>query len=755
MQIAIRRSHLASLAYTAVALAVLLAFSQLFFFYFRDNFSTHYPIKVVSAEAFGRLEIPYWNFAAGGGQPLAGNPNTLTFYPDNLLYLLLPAPMAFNLHFLIHLIVGGWIIRLLARRQGCEEGTARLVAVIYVLSGPVISSLAFYNLVTAVALIPLSFLVIEQFAEAPQWRNALLLGAVFGLLAVAGEPVTIAGAALAGTVLAAFRLRAAPRPAVLVISRGFAAVAVAVVIALPLLVAYSEIAAEVERSTWRFSTETVLAASLSWEQLAESLVGPFRGLITDLGPGGYRANPAAVGWPPLFISTFLGALVLPAIFTRGPSTAPYRWIVLILLFFALGRHNTLVEKLVDLVPSARIIRYPEKFALPLTVAAVLLLAGWLSSRQRSGGERAGAIAGILLVLGAVAYGLTSEGMLSGPSKRRLLLGGLIAVALLIGAMLADRIRGARGAVIVLTILPLAYWAARTAAVDWWEPYRQPSPLLEPAVEPWSRVARPLEPDFSRRDERERYRAKARMLDPLFGSVHGLRYALDRSPDAMYFSMSRIVNERVEAALLPLQLRYLRLAGCSTLITRQVLHHPALQPVATMDVGGKPVNRYAVLGAQPYVRAVHEIVPVRSVQQAVERIESPAFKEAETAIASATLGRFPTSAATIRSVTRHGQEVQIRVGSQQGATLIINETYFSSWNVRGVDQRSGTEQSLTIFPANLDRLGVVVPSGEWSLRLRFGRRRHLVVASWWLSAAVLLGAAMAARFSKNRTAAPAR
>jgi len=77
------------------------------FFFFRDNFSTHYPIKVISARIFRVGEIPYWNFYDGGGQPLAGNPNTLTFYPDNFLYLVLPAYVAFNLHFLLHLVAAG------------------------------------------------------------------------------------------------------------------------------------------------------------------------------------------------------------------------------------------------------------------------------------------------------------------------------------------------------------------------------------------------------------------------------------------------------------------------------------------------------------------------------------------------------------------------------------------------------------------------------------------------------------------------
>ncbi|MGZ5477931.1 MAG: hypothetical protein ACXWH1_15725, partial [Thermoanaerobaculia bacterium] len=121
----------------AAVIAAVLA-STFGFFFYRDNVSTHYPIKVLSATSLRSFEIPYWNFADAGGQPLAGNPNTLTFYPDNLLYLLLPAHIAFNLHFLLHLAMAFFAVRALTRSD--------FAAAMYVVSGMAISATAFYNL---------------------------------------------------------------------------------------------------------------------------------------------------------------------------------------------------------------------------------------------------------------------------------------------------------------------------------------------------------------------------------------------------------------------------------------------------------------------------------------------------------------------------------------------------------------------------------------------------------------------------------
>jgi hypothetical protein len=299
------------------------------FFFFRDNFSTHYPIKVLSASAFRAGEIPWWNFADGGGQPLAGNPNTLTFYPDNFLYLLLPPHVAFNLHFLLHLIFGWLAMKALTR--------SRFASWLWVLSGVAISALSFYNLVTAIALVPFAFLAIER-------PSATRLGLAFGLLALAGEPVTMVAAAIAVLILAVGRMRIIP----ILISIG-----IAIVIAAPQLIAYGEIASEVERARG-YSAQTVLNASFDPRRLLELVTGPF----------------IRIDAPHLFPSLILGLIIVPAIFRRSRYTV----IAALMLFFALGSFNPLVRAAVESSSVLRIGRYPEKFAMVMCVALVVLAA---------------------------------------------------------------------------------------------------------------------------------------------------------------------------------------------------------------------------------------------------------------------------------------------------------------------------------------------------------------------------------------------
>ena len=53
---------------------------------YQDASMTHLPGKWATVETLRKGEFPYLNPYASFGQPLAGNPNFGTFFPDTLLY---------------------------------------------------------------------------------------------------------------------------------------------------------------------------------------------------------------------------------------------------------------------------------------------------------------------------------------------------------------------------------------------------------------------------------------------------------------------------------------------------------------------------------------------------------------------------------------------------------------------------------------------------------------------------------------------
>lgn len=315
------------------------------FFFLRDNFITHYPMKVLTQRSFRAAEIPWWNFNDAGGQPLAGNPNALTFYPDSILYLFLPAHVAFNLHFLLHLVVAFFVMRALCR--GSLFG-----ATLWLASGIAISALCLYNLITAIALIPLALLGVER-------RSARLLGLAFGLMLLAAEPVTLISAAIAVAIVGTGRM---PLRSVAL------AIVIAAVIGAPQLIAYAEIAGEIERIV-PFNETRVLRDSLAPIRIVEIVLWPLQGFMVDAGNPNNR----------LFSTVFLGLIVVPALFRRSRYTVAAG----VLLFFALGEFNPIVRAIVGAVPSLRVMRYPEKFAIATEVALVVLAAEFFDrTRQK-------------------------------------------------------------------------------------------------------------------------------------------------------------------------------------------------------------------------------------------------------------------------------------------------------------------------------------------------------------------------------------
>ncbi len=608
---AVRRVIVALLLATAAGLIAVFGF-----FYFRDNLATHYPIKVISAHIFRGGQIPWWNFYDGGGQPLAGNPNTLTFYPDNFLYLILPPHVAFNLHFLIHLALAWFAMRALCRQTGASAGASAFAATMYAMSGLAISATVFYNLITAVALIPFALWAVERNT------SPFIVGAAFGLIGLAGEPVVVVSTAIC-VLIVGWRQ----------IGRIAVAGLVAIAIVWPQIIAYAEIAKEVER-TRGFSALTTLNASLLPRRVAEIVIGPIVGFLTDPGHPEFRGR--------LFSTVFLGAIVVPALFL-GRRTR-YLVITAVMLFLALGRYNPIVKAVVESAPSLRIARYPEKFTIVLIVALVVLVAAFLDR-------------------------LTP--------KWRVVWG-------------------------VITFVPLAVCMVHGAPIDWFEPYRLP-PL------PPLRICGSEHIEYGTRPAREEYRHAARTMPPIFGAVAGLRYAAHRSPEGMHSLMSRIVAERAVATSQEIRLHYLRMCGC------------------------------AVEGALPMAWIVPRVIGVHSVNEEVSLIESGRFDEHTAALAPAQFANFVSPAgARVTSYSEGLQEIALSVSTPSPALLFVNQSFFRAWSARSGDRE------LTTLPLDIDRLGIIVPAGQNTIVLQFGRHRTAVVIAWIVSSLLLLVAALALR-----------
>jgi hypothetical protein len=99
--------------------------------YMRDVLNAHLAMKWSEARALHQGYFPLLDPYRGGGQPLAGNPNAVPFYPTNALLLGASPMWALNAHFWIHLLLAPFACFWMARRWGLSREAAWAAAVCY------------------------------------------------------------------------------------------------------------------------------------------------------------------------------------------------------------------------------------------------------------------------------------------------------------------------------------------------------------------------------------------------------------------------------------------------------------------------------------------------------------------------------------------------------------------------------------------------------------------------------------------------
>jgi hypothetical protein len=165
-------------------------------FYFRDVSFFHYPLKKLVTEAYARGEWPLWNPYIQLGQPLLANPNTMALYPTQLLFQILPFQIAFEMHFVLHCILGGIATFYLARNLEFCPTSAFIAAAIYNFSGVTLSFVNLFNILPVVMFLPLLTLTLVRLLQGVTVIRLLLASLVFGAFGLLLEPLSCLAIAL-------------------------------------------------------------------------------------------------------------------------------------------------------------------------------------------------------------------------------------------------------------------------------------------------------------------------------------------------------------------------------------------------------------------------------------------------------------------------------------------------------------------------------------------------------------------------------
>jgi len=349
-------------------------------FYFRDVSFFHYPLKKLVTEAYASGEWPLWNPYIQLGQPLLANPNTMALYPTQILFQIFPFQSAFEMHFVLHCILGGIATFYLARHLEFCRSAAFIAAAIYNFSGVTLSFVNLFNILPVVTFLPLLTLTLIRLLQGVTVIRLFLASVVLGVFGLLLEPLSCLAIALFLVIfLAAYfcfsgrvRLRA---PAAL----GW----IALVTVSGILLAAIQILPTLEliQSSGRrggLDFQTVSGWSLHPINLLQLIFPRVFGDFFRLTRNGSWAAVFFENREPYLLSCYVGAFsLLLALF--GLLLSERRWMSRTLAFVAFaalllasGKNGPVYGQLFEVCPLFRYGRYPVKYLLTFNFSLALL-----------------------------------------------------------------------------------------------------------------------------------------------------------------------------------------------------------------------------------------------------------------------------------------------------------------------------------------------------------------------------------------------
>jgi hypothetical protein len=655
---------------------------------YQDAVMTHLPARMAMAAQMKAGEVPFLNPYQSCGQPLAGNPNFGTFFPDTILFLLLPPMVGFGFRFALAAVLAFAGARAWARAEGAPPLPAEVAAYAFALSGVFVSAWRFYNTGLALALAPWVLASVAHACRLPAGKRTLgrpvaAIAATAALELLAGEPVV----ALLTAVLVALRVAAhalgedgprSLRPATAV---AFGAV-------LSLLLAAPQIAATWQsfpgstRDVAPFGFAAATGTSVHGARILEQVM-PFPFGRPDLtGALGFHGHRFYDNHAPYLWTLHIGwaTVVLLLRYGRPLARGERAWWIAAAgaIVLSLGYHLPGARALSEILSLGGRVRFPVKW---WYVVALCLVVPVARAVQRI---EAGTPWGRVRAIAAVAIGVAALGALTAVDLRTPLAIAIV-VASIGAALVTATLRHAAtlpwviGGSLALANLPLVL-----AFVD--RPPATPSPLAGGRV--FERVdadAHPIgggDPDGATRDF---FRRATPELWAVAGGIGGIGYAFDRDPDGSYFDGDRVARKAVDDLPWADRADALRGAGVRYVTTGDALPAP-----------------YRLLRRQG-----------ETGLYALDEPSPPVTVEA---------GGHAAGVVSARDRVGH---MAATVETAVPATVVWSRTFFPAWRAT-VD---GAPTQVTVHGGHL--VGVPVPAGTHAVEV------------WWPRTPLVVGIALAA------------
>ena len=153
-----------------------------------DGLILNYPLRVLTAKIIKAGFWPLWDPYIFCGFPLLAEAEPGCFYPPNILFLVLPSVMAFNLLTYLHFSMAGMFTFLYARNLGLKRIPAVFSGTVYMFCGYLVAQVGQTNYHNAAVWLPLILLCIEKSRQPSSIKYALWGAFFFGIQSFAGSP---------------------------------------------------------------------------------------------------------------------------------------------------------------------------------------------------------------------------------------------------------------------------------------------------------------------------------------------------------------------------------------------------------------------------------------------------------------------------------------------------------------------------------------------------------------------------------------
>ena len=316
-------------------------------------------------ESFARMiragALPVWDPLPGFGQPLLANPAAQVLYPATWLSLVLSPETTYTVYVFLHLAVGAFGLSALAERLGAKPLAARMAALLWMLSGPILSLVNLWHHLAGACLMPVVLLAADRALSGPGLRRAVLWGGAMGLQVLAGsfDMGLFTAALTAAWALHRFtdgRDPERPKPGRWILGTGAAAAGVALALSAGLVIPALDL--------WRASARAALPEGVRtfWSLHPALLLQ----VVLPIFPHELPLTPELrtslyENREPFLASVYLGLAALPLV-AAALLPRPRRHALVLAAVFAgsalvaLGRHGLAYPALVALVPPLRSLR---------------------------------------------------------------------------------------------------------------------------------------------------------------------------------------------------------------------------------------------------------------------------------------------------------------------------------------------------------------------------------------------------------------